>query len=103
MPSAIASAYPLIDVNGRAEVVRDAQEERPLVTLCRLELDGHRIDAPGEAGELVVGDARRGDAGGEVAVRDAARRVLHGGERTGEAAGEERGHDRGDDQRERRP
>ena len=80
----------------RAEIVRDAEEERPLVAPRGLELVGHRVDAARQAPELVVGHLVERDAGRQVAGRDLSGRGLHRRERPRQPAGEEGRHDRGD-------
>ncbi len=85
-----------------AEVVRHAQDERPLHPAGVLELRRHRVQGPGQVRELIVRMAAEIDARGQVAGRDRPGGLAHGLERPGEAAGEEhRNDDRDPDRHER--
>ena len=86
----------------RAEVVRHAQEERPLVAPRSVELLGHRVDRLGQAAELVVGDVLRVDPRRQVARRDPPGGGLHRREWTGHAASEVGGDECSHDEREDR-
>ena len=85
-----------------AEVVRHAQEEGTLVAARRVEPLGHRVDRPGEAAELVVGDVLGVDARRQVTGGDPPRGGFHRRERAGHAASEVGGDERGDAEREDR-
>ena len=63
-----------------------------------LEVGRHRVDRPGQAPELVVGDVGGVDAGGEVTPGDRAGGGLHGREGPGHAPGEVGGDQRRDEQ-----
>ena len=86
----------------RAEVVRHAQQESPLVPPRSVEPFCHRVDRLGQAAELVVGNVLRVDPRRQVAGRDPPGGGFHRREWAGHAAREVGRDEGGDDEREDR-